>query len=103
MDNLNPEPGEFRAYKIFNKYEFDKCFQYLISELGSRSRSRGRSEPGVFGSLGAGAALKKNQEPEPEPLGKNLGAGATKKLAGSSALLEDKNIKEIVLLLLIFR
>ena len=74
MDNLNPEPGEFRAYKIFNKYEFDKCFQYLISGLGSRSRSRGRSEPSVFGSR-----FKKKQEPEPEPHGKNLGAGAAKK------------------------
>ena len=56
-----------------------------ISGLGSRSRS----ESGVFCSLepeplekktgaGAGAAWKKS------------GAGAAKKLAGSSALLEDK-------------
>ena len=48
-------------------------------------------------------------EPEPEPLWKKTrirsrsrlekkaGAGAAKKLAGSSALLEDKNHKEIVL------
>ena len=59
------------------------------------------SEPGVFGSLepeplekkpGAGAAWKKSQEPE-----------ALNKLADSSALLEDKKHKEIVLLLLFFR
>ena len=57
----------------------------------------GEPEPGVFGSL----------EPEPEPLEKktrswsrlekNSGAGASKKLAGSSALREDKKHKEIVL------
>ena len=63
--------------------------------LGSRSRS----EPGVFGSL----------EPEPEPLEKKTrsrsrlekklgaGAGTAKKLAGSSALREDKKHKEIAL------
>ena len=54
-------------------------------------------EPGVFGSLEpeplekkqeAGAAWKKSQEPEP-----------VKKLAGSSALREDKMHKEIVLYL----
>ena len=46
---------------------------------------------------GAGAAWKKNQEPE--PLGKKSGAGAEadKKLAGSSALQEDKKHREIVL------
>ena len=43
------------------------------------------SEPGVFGSL------------EPEPLEKKTGAGAAKKLAGYSALQEDKKHKEIVL------
>ena len=63
----------------------------LPTGLGSRS------EPGVFGSL----------EPEPEPLEKKTrsrsrlekksGAGAAKKLAGSSALREDKKHKEIVL------
>ena len=37
--------------------------------------------------------LNKNHEPEPEPLGKKSGAGAAKKLVGSSALLEDKNIR----------
>ena len=57
--------------------------------------SRSLSESGVFGSLepepleerktGAGAAWKKSHEPEP-----------LKKLAGSSALLEDKKHKEIV-------
>ena len=36
-------------------------------------------------------------------LEKKSGAGASKKLAGSSALLEDKKHKEIVLLLLFFR
>ena len=49
----------------------------------------GEPEPGVFGSL------------EPEPLekkpGAGAGAGAAKKLAGSSALREDKKHKEIVL------
>ena len=57
-------------------------------------------EPGVFGSL----------EPEPEPLEKKTrsrsrsrlekksGAGAAKKLDGSSALREDKKHKEILLL-----
>ena len=56
-------------------------------------------EPGVFGSSeidkkkpGAGAAWKKKS-----------GAGAAKKLAGSSALLEDKMHKETVLLLHFFR
>ena len=68
-----------------------------LAGLGSRSRS----EKGVFGSLepelepleklpGAGAAWKKSQEPEP-----------LKKIAGSSALLEDKKHKDIVLLLLL--
>ena len=39
---------------------------------------------------------EKNQGPE--PLGKNsgAGAGAVKKLAGSSVLLEDKKHKEVV-------
>ena len=60
-----------------------------------------KSGPGVFGSL------------EPEPLEKKIrsrsrlekksGAGAAKKLAGSSALREDKKNKEIVLQLLFFR
>jgi len=47
----------------------------------------GEPEPDVFGSL------------EPEPLEKKpgAGAGAAKKLAGSSALREDKKHKEIVL------
>ena len=49
-----------------------------------RSRSRLEENPGA----GARAAWKKK-----------LGAGAAKKLAGSSALLEDKKLKEIVLLL----
>ena len=59
----------------------------------------GEPEPGVFGSL----------EPELEPVEKNpgagagAGAGAAKKLAGSSALREDKKHKEIVFSLLFFR
>ena len=58
-------------------------------------------EPGVFSSL----ELEPEPEPhekkqEPEPLDKKSGAGATKKLASFSALLEDKKHKEIVLLLL---
>ena len=61
-----------------------------VSGLGSRSRSKS----GVFDS-GARAAWKKNQEPE--PLWKKLGAGAPKKLAGSSVLREEKKHKEIVL------
>ena len=52
-------------------------------------------EPGVFGSLEP-EQLEKKQEPE--PLEKKSGAGAAKKLAGSSALLEEKKHKEIVLL-----
>ena len=73
-------------------------FCFIWAGLGSRSRS----EPGVFGSL----------EPEPEPLEKKTrsrsrlekksGAGAAKNLAGSSALREDKKLKEIVLYLLFF-
>ena len=48
---------------------------------------------GVFGSL------------EPEPLGKKSGSGvgAAKKLAGSSALLENQKYTEIVLVLFFFR
>ena len=34
---------------------------------------------------------------EPEPLEKKAGAGAAKKIAGSSALRDDKKHKEIVL------
>ena len=48
----------------------------------------------IFWPLGA-AWRKKYQEPE--PLGKKSEAGAAKKLAGSSALREDKKHKEIVL------
>ena len=59
------------------------------------------AEAGCFWLLGSGA-VKKKQELEPEPLGKKseagagAGARATKKLAGSSALLEDKKNKETV-------
>ena len=54
----------------------------------------GEPEPGCLGSLEP-EPLEKNQEPE--PFGKKSGAGAAKKLAGSSALREDKKHKEIVL------
>ena len=74
-------------------HSFMHLFIYLFSFAGLGSRSR--SEPGVFGSL------------EPEPLGKKTrsrsrlekksGAGAAKKLPGSSPLREDKKHKEIVL------
>ena len=68
-----------------------------------RSRSRSRSEPGVFGSLEP-EPLEKKQEPGPELLGKQIrswsrsrlkkksgaragaGARAAKKFAGSPAL-----------------
>ena len=71
-----------------------KLIYDILRKPGLGSRSRCRSEPGVFGSL------------EPEPLEKNRsrsrlekqsGAGAAKNLAGSSALREDKKHKEIVL------
>ena len=52
--------------------------------LGSRSRL----EPGVFGSLEPEPLEKK--EPEQEPLGKEVRSRSGKKLAGSSALREDK-------------
>ena len=57
---------------------------------------------GCFGSLEAEPELLGKKQ-EPETLGKKLGAGAAKNLAASSALLEDKKHKEIVLLLLYFR
>ena len=52
---------------------------------------------GCFWLLGAEAAWRKKNQ-EPKPLGKKSGGGAAKKLAGSSAQLEDKKHKEIVLL-----
>ena len=62
---------------------------------GRAGEPESEPEPGVFGSM----------EPEPEPLEKKTGAGAgaAKKLAGSSALLEDKKHKKTVRLLLFFR
>ena len=53
----------------------------------------GEPEPDVFGSLEP-EPLEKKQEPE--PLGKKSGARAAKKLAGSSALREDKKHEEIL-------
>ena len=53
------------------------------------------AEAGCFWLLGAGAAWKKNRSWS--RLEKKSGAGAAKKLAGSSALREDKKHKEIVL------
>ena len=49
----------------------------------------------VFGSLEPEPLGEKNHELE--PLGKKSGAGAAKKLAGYSALQEDKKHKEVVL------
>ena len=49
----------------------------------------GEPEPGVFSSLEPEPLEEKKQEPE--LLGKKSGAGAAKKLAGSSALREDRN------------
>ena len=72
----------------------------LIPHTSFQSRAWA-PEPGVFGSLEPEPLEKKNQMPE--PLGKKSGAGASKKLAGSSALLKDKKHKEIVNLLLFFR
>ena len=57
----------------------------------------------VFLAPWSRSRLKKNQEPEPLGKKSGAGAGAAKKLAGSSALREDKKHKEIVLLLLFFR
>ena len=49
--------------------------------------------------LGAGAgcfgSLEPEPEPEPEQPGKKSGAGAAKKLAGSSALQKDKNMRKL--------
>ena len=66
------------------------------------------SDDKFYQGWGAGAgcfgSLEPELEQEPEPIGKkNSGAGAAKKLAGSSALLGDKKHKEIVLFLLFFR
>ena len=56
----------------------------------SRSQSRSRSQlgPGVFGSLEPELIEKKTRSRS--RLEKKSGAGAAKKLAGSSALLEDE-------------
>ena len=67
----------------------------LLPGLGSRCQS-----VGFFSSLEP-EPLEKKQEPEPSV--KKSRAGAANKLAGSSALLEDKKHKEIVLLLLFLR
>ena len=73
--------------------------------LGSRSlsRSRGRSEPGDFCSLEPEPLEQKTSSRCRSRLEKKSGAGATKNLAGSSALRENKKHKEIVHLLLFFR
>ena len=84
------------------KRQIGQCFN--VSMLGAKVETKnmkqrsqftrtGEPEPGVFGSL------------EPEPLEKKAGAeaawnksgaGAAKKYAGSSALRQDKKLKEIV-------
>ena len=55
----------------------------------------GEPEPGVFGSLEPEPLEKKTRSRS--RLEKKSGAGAAKKLAGSSALRKDKKHKEIVL------
>ena len=55
-------------------------------------------EPGVFGSLEPEHELLEEKNQEPEPLGKKAGAEAAKKLAGSSALREDKSIRKKLML-----
>ena len=57
----------------------------------------GEPEPGVFGSLEPEPLEKKTRSRSRSRLEKKTGAGAAKKLAGSSALREDKKHKEIVL------
>ena len=64
-----------------------------IAGLGSLSRS----EPGVFGSLEPEPIEKKTRSRSRLEKKSGAGAGAAKNLAGSSALREDKNHKEIVL------
>ena len=53
-------------------------------------------EPGVFGSLEPEPLEKKTRMPE--PLGKKAGARVAKKLSGSSALREYKEIVQVTLL-----
>ena len=87
---------------LFNTTSISKITSIYIWIITSCQCKKSRAvepEPGVFGSL----------EPEPEPLEKKTrsrsrsrlekksGAGAAKKLAGSSAMREDKKHKEIVL------
>ena len=66
-----------------------------VAGLGSWSQSL--SEPDIFGSLEPEPLEKKNRSRSQSRLEKKSGAGAAKKLAGSSALWEDKKHKEIVL------
>ena len=77
---------------------------FKLAGLGSRirswSRSRSQLAPGVFGSLEPELIEKKTRCRS--RLEKKSGAGAAKNIVGSSALLEDKKHKEIVLLLLFF-
>ena len=71
-------------------------FSFLLPRAGEPE-----PEPGVFGSLETEPLEKKNKSRI--RLEKKSGAGAARKLAGSSALREDKKHKEIVLQLLFFR
>ena len=59
---------------------------FLYGQQGNWLHRAGEPEP-LEKKTGAGAAWKKSE----------AGAGAAKKLAGSSALREDKKLKEIVL------
>ena len=74
---------------------------YFLFHLGRA----GEPEPvgaGCFWVLGAGAGAAWKKTKSRSRLEKKSGAGAAKNLAGSSALREDKKLKEIVLYLLFF-
>ena len=75
--------------------QFHNRLNYITQYGNQVHLYRYKSRAGEPVGAGGGASWKKTQEPE--PLGKKLGARAAKKLAGSSALQEDKGHKEIVL------
>ena len=83
-----------KLHQLYLDTEEEHEYEPLLTSqpgLGSQSRS----ELGVFGSLEPEPLEEKNRSRS--CLEKNSGARATKKLAGSSALREDKKYKEIVL------
>ena len=71
----------FTSFIFFGSFTFLVCGEKNIC-LGKRIFCQGAGA-GRFWPLGAEAARKKNQEPEPEPLEKKSGAGAAKKFSGS--------------------